>query len=81
MKSDYFNIKESHTTSAFSSHHHHDGGFMSSKSIKNLNDQMLDSYQLLDKFDSKTYERADSHSRKVNSYLQKMKDDVVRAHV
>ena len=78
LRSDYFNIKESHSTSCVTKA---PSGFTSSKSIKKLNDEMLGSYQLLDKFDKKTYARADSHARKVNTYLKKMKDDLVRAHV
>lgn len=42
---------------------------------------MLNSYQLLDQYDMKTFERAETHSKKVNKFLQKMKNDLVRAHV
>ena len=79
IRSDYLNQKDSNSTSCFTNVVH--DGFGSSKSIKRLNDDMLDSYQVFDKYDSRTYQRAEKHSKKVNTYLQKIKDDIVKAHI
>ena len=56
-------------------------GFQSSRSIKRLNETVLDSYQVIDKIDTSTIERAEKHSKRVNSHLNKIKSDLIKTHI
>lgn len=56
-------------------------GFMSNRSIKKLNESVLESYQILDKYDTNLQDKADVHSKKVKHHLNKMKNDMLKAHV
>lgn len=52
-----------------------------SRSINRLNESVLESYQVIDKYDTNTKDAAEIQTKKIKHHLNRMKNDYVKSYV